>query len=485
MTTRDQDVDHIAFLIDNPPQHLPGDHFLAWASGSSLFSNRLRLPLIMSGTIHQLSRVQRSSRRLTADHRMHQSGGGQLLLKSASAPVVRRCGSMVGQTTCRIHLKAFLQRITLNDMNHSSLKVSIIVTCLAVAACSQPPDRINPVGRSFAPFVDDERESWDGKEKRPLATTIWYPAVAGARESEWRIGVFRAGWTAPEADIVDRPQQLPLVILSHGTGAAAAQLSWLAEYLASNGYLVAAVNHHGNTAAEEEYSPQGFVLWWERARDISVVIDKLLADSRFAHRIDASRIGVAGFSLGGYTAVTTAGALTDRNQWRLFCSDNPADPGCSLPPESPFSRADFERLAEENDRTKASIERSHESYRDERVRSVYAIAPVLVPALDRQSLGEIEIPVRIVVGDRDDQAVPAVNARPLAVALPVAELQVLPRVAHYTFLATCSFKGRRLVGQLCEDPHGTDRHEVHQKVGADALAFFNRTLSKMGSADKS
>ncbi len=346
-----------------------------------------------------------------------------------------------------------------------------------MAACSQPPDRANPVGRSFAFFADDERLAWVGTENRPLQTTIWYPAVAGISESEWRIGVFQAGWTARDADIVDSPEQLPLVVLSHGTGGAAAQLSWLAEHLASNGYLVAAVNHHGNTAAEEAYLPQGFMLWWERARDVSIVIDKLLADSQFGHRIDVSRIGIAGFSLGGYTVLSTAGARVDRTQWQRYCGDYPDDPICRLPPESPFSMADLEQLIEEDGSIKAAIEHSHESYRDERIRGAYAISPVLGPALNVQSLGDISIPVRIVVGDKDDQALPEVNAIPIREAIPDAELLILPGVAHYTFLATCSLKGRVFVRQLCEDPPGIDRHEIHNKVGADALAFFNQTFN--------
>jgi hypothetical protein len=39
-------------------------------------------------------------------------------------------------------------------------------------------------------------------------------------------------------------RNFPLVMLSHGTGGGAATLAWLAETLASNGYIVVAVNHH-------------------------------------------------------------------------------------------------------------------------------------------------------------------------------------------------------------------------------------------------
>jgi predicted dienelactone hydrolase len=41
-------------------------------------------------------------------------------------------------------------------------------------------------------------------------------------------------------------------------------MMWLGYYLASRGYIVAAVNHHGNTAAEKERAAQGFLLYWER-----------------------------------------------------------------------------------------------------------------------------------------------------------------------------------------------------------------------------
>ncbi len=352
----------------------------------------------------------------------------------------------------------------------------LVTTFLGLFACAHPPERANPVGRSFAVYEDSTRRSWIETGNRPLATTIWYPTVQGSRETEWRIGVFRAGWTAQGAPIAATPTKLPLIILSHGTGGAAAQLSWLAETLASNGYIVAAVNHHGNTAFEETYLPQGFMLWWERAQDISVVIDKLLADPRFGPRIDVSGIGAAGFSLGGYTVLAMAGARLDKNQLKQYCTDKPNDPSCKLPPEAPFSMSNVQRLSEQDEGVKSSLSRAEKSYRDTRVRAVYAIAPVLGPALNKQSLADIAIPVRIVVGTMDDQAPPKTNAEPIASFVPRAELQLLPDAIHYTFLACCSIKGQLFVRPLCSDPARTDRENVHKRVSADALDYFNRTL---------
>jgi pimeloyl-ACP methyl ester carboxylesterase len=104
------------------------------------------------------------------------------------------------------------------------------------------------------------------------------------------------------------------------------------------------------------------------------------------------------------------------------------------------------------------------------------MAPVLGPALEPQSLADISIPVRIVVGGADDQALPDVTARPVAERVPGAELEILPDVGHYTFLARCTLRGRLFVRHLCADS-GPSRETIHPRVAADAFSFFESTLS--------
>ena len=356
-------------------------------------------------------------------------------------------------------------------------KIILIAVFLSVSSCAEPPERKHPVGREFRPFIDDQRTSWVGEGGRPLSTTIWYPASAGSIEEEWNVGVFQAGRNALNADIASTSSTFPLIILSHGTGGAALQLSWLAETLAANGFLVMAVNHHGNTAAEDVYLPQGFMLWWERAEDISSSLDQLLSDPKFGSRIDSSRIGAAGFSLGGYTVLSVAGAITDLAQRNKFCDDRPDNPICILPPEAGFSQAELNSLIENDPKVERSMNRSNKSYRDERVSAVYSIAPVHGPAFTRDSLAKISIPVHIIVGSKDKQAIAEFNAELIASSIPGSELELLPDVAHYTFLASCSFKGKIFVSELCSDPKGIEREDVHHAVGANVLDFFTNTLS--------
>lgn len=364
------------------------------------------------------------------------------------------------------------------------LVILLIVAIVGLPACAGAPDRERPVGRVGLALTDSQRPSWTGQGNRPLATTVWYPAAEGAEEVEWKVGIFRAGWTAPDAEIADEPGPFPLVVMSHGTGGGSAQLSWLAEALASSGYVIAAVNHHGNTAAEAQYLPQGFALWWERARDVSAVIDALLADPRFGPRIDSRRIGVAGFSLGGYTALAVSGARTDRAAWSRYCEENEEAPSCALPPEAPFTMADVEALVADDPDVRVSLREAGRSFRDDRIGAAYAMAPVLGPALTRESLADVSIPVRIVVGEADDQAMPAVTARPVSSKIPDAELVVLPQAGHYVFLAECGIRGRLLVRTLCADVSGVDRGEVHDRVSADAVAFFDRELGRGPSGSR-
>jgi predicted dienelactone hydrolase len=324
-------------------------------------------------------------------------------------------------------------------------------------------------------YADSTRTDWDGRGLRPLETTVWYPAASGSREAEWTAGAFHFGRGAPGAAFADAARR-PLVVLSHGTAGSAAQLSWLAEALAAAGFVVAAVDHHGNTATEERYRPHGFVLPWERARDLSVVIDRLFADPVVRPHIDETRVGAAGFSLGGYTVLALAGAHLTFADWQRRCAAQPDGPGCTLPPEAPFTRADLDSLARADAPFRAGVTRGEQPTRDARIRAVYAMAPALVPALDTASLRAIAVPVRVVLGGADTQVLPGPTAAMLARFVPSAAVEQLPGIAHYAFLAPCTWRGRVFVRALCSEG-GTARVTLHHRISADAVRFFRGWLA--------
>jgi predicted dienelactone hydrolase len=159
-----------------------------------------------------------------------------------------------------------------------------------------------PVGFRQGRFDDDSRPNWDGSGPRPLNWAAWYPAADGAVEqplqaSDGTAAWFTCGSAAPGAPI-GASQRYPVVLLSHGTGGAAFQLEWLARELARHGFIAVGIDHHGNSSAEP-YRAEGFLAWWERARDLSLLLDRLAAEGCFAGRVDLDRVHVAGYSLGG------------------------------------------------------------------------------------------------------------------------------------------------------------------------------------------
>lgn len=336
------------------------------------------------------------------------------------------------------------------------------------------------VGGAFRKFTPNEPYNWRGAKTHALLVTVWYPAVPSAVEKPIEIpglsALFVIGSAAQDATLASAPGKFPMIVLSHGTGGSALQMAWLGTALAAKGYIAVAVNHPGNNATEA-YTAQGFSNWWERARDLSVVIDSMLADPTFGARIDANRIGAAGFSLGGYTMIEIAGGITNPQALVDFCNSPRADLGCKSPPEFPTLVEDFKKLSATDAEFQAALRHAGDSYRDARVRAVFAIAPALGPSFSAASLAKIDIPVDIVAGHADANAPIASNAKYFAANITGAKLTIFPgNVAHYVFLDSCTEAGRKTLPNICIDGEGVDRDAIHAKTVALAVEFFNATL---------
>ena len=331
------------------------------------------------------------------------------------------------------------------------------------------------VGRFHRQYVDENRTDWAGTAQRPLAVTVWYPAADGSQPKPWSVGVFQFGTSALDAPLSDGGNW-PLIVLSHGTGGSAAQLSWLAEHLVQAGFVVAGISHHGNTAAEDKQWPQGFVLPGERARDLGAVIDKVLAEPQLAGRIDAGRIGAAGFSIGGYSVLAAAGAWQTLDERLQRCDAQPDNPICQLPPEAGFSREEAAAMMHTEPTFQAGLARDAQPFHEPRIRAVYSIAPAFVSLMTPENLAGLAVPVRFVLAGQDTQIQPAETDAVIRAALPQATVQLLNDAGHYTFLARCTTRGRLVLAMLCKDPGRRDRGAVHAQVAGDAVAFFREHL---------
>jgi predicted dienelactone hydrolase len=354
------------------------------------------------------------------------------------------------------------------------------VALVAMSAEKRPPVQTEPrVGMVTREFTPKQARNWRGAARKTLHCVIWYPAIDTAIETKQLLGppdapLFEAGSATPHAPFAPALGKWPLVLLSHGTGGSAMQMAWLGTALARAGFIVVAVDHPGNNSATDApLTPEGMALWWERATDLSNVLDGMLADQEFGPKIDSRLIAAAGFSLGGYTVLELAGARTDISAFFDLCRKNEDNAVCHVPEMRGMGGID-EVLQKVRKSSGESLARSGESFADSRVRAVFAIAPALGFTQTPESLHSIRIPVEIVVG-ADDRTAPAEdNAGYVRANIRGARETVLPHVTHNTFLDTCTAQGVAQLPQYCAD--SAQRDAVHAQVAGMAVGFFYRAL---------
>ena len=120
-----------------------------------------------------------------------------------------------------------------------------------------------------------------------------------------------------DAEIAFDGEKLPLVMLSHGRGSTGLSYAWFAQTLAAHGYIVAAPYHWRANSYNSTVAYLANKLW-QRPVDVSLDIDFLLSDPAWSKYIDPGRIGVAGHSQGGFTALWLGGAEVNRDKYLAF-----------------------------------------------------------------------------------------------------------------------------------------------------------------------
>jgi predicted dienelactone hydrolase len=355
----------------------------------------------------------------------------------------------------------------------------LLLVCLIGAGV--PAWAVEPptVGFERREFFDEARSNWQNTGHRPVSTVIWYPASAGAPltvpqvgDPSWRPYFVQTEF-AVEAPLSTQAPRYPLVLLSHGSTSVNLSLAWLGTYLAQHGYIAAAVNHHGNTGAEGQLLSQGFMAQWERAADLSALLDCMLADPKFGAHIDPKRVFAAGHSAGGATVIMLAGGQFSGDEMGKFCNSPAADAGCGSRVTIDKAIAELAELRKHDPAVQASIARAARSYRDERVRAVVAMAPAVGPGFTEATLRAVKTPVFVVTAKVDAVTPPDTNSLRFARFIPDARLLTVPGNAnHMTFGSECTDAGRRALA-TCRDGEGLDRAQVHELIAERVLKFFS------------
>ncbi|MDP1700372.1 MAG: hypothetical protein Q8L53_05330 [Aestuariivirga sp.] len=283
------------------------------------------------------------------------------------------------------------------------------------------------------------------------------------------------GRVAENSALNSLQNQWPVVLLSHGTGGTAQGLCWLGTRLAAKGFISIGVSHHGNTAAEP-YLPEGFLCWWERARDLTIILDLLATRGPFADRLDLDRVVAAGFSLGSYAVLQLAGAVSSRNLLDEWLATMGAHVGG--PREFPDLATHIPELRVKSTQYRQSLERNSDSYLDPRIKAIVALAPAPpVRSFKPESVAKIAVPTTLIAGQNDVEAPHEQCALWLKENNPSFQVELLGReVGHYVFLPEATKAGKAWEPNICRDPDGVDRAAIHASVAAITETRFRGAL---------
>jgi predicted dienelactone hydrolase len=291
----------------------------------------------------------------------------------------------------------------------------------------------------------------------PLEAGIWYPSDAPA--SPRPLGLF-AQTVAAGAPVTGRG--LPLVVMSHGTGGTFEGHYDTALALAEAGFVVASVTHAGDNYRDQS----AFSRVENRPRHMKALIDYMLASWPRHDALDPARIGMFGFSAGGFTALVAIGGVPDMTRVASFCAAHPDDWACNRarelrngPPAPPAPPSAF--------------------VHDPRITAAIVAAPAIGYVFTPEGLSGVKIPIQLWRGDRDEILTNPYHAQNVHDALPIKpEYRVVPNAGHFAFLAPCNAALQSIAPDICRDPVGFDRAAFHREFNAAVVAFFKAKLPR-------
>jgi predicted dienelactone hydrolase len=284
-----------------------------------------------------------------------------------------------------------------------------------------------------------------------LSGAIWYPCAG--EPTNVPLGDLAVGVDYGLTGVKDCPisgAKLPLVIFSHGHTAWFGAHHDTAEALADAGFVVAAINHPGDNGKDSSRSDD-LSVFLSRPADMVRLLDFVLNDWKDKAIVDPARIGLFGFSKGGYTGLVAIGVAPDFARVARGCTD--ATKFC-------------EQLRSGETRSPPT---------DARVRAA-VIADPPSGFFTKDNLAAIRIPLQFWRSELGGGVDPAGTAR-VARSLPgKPDVHIVP-AGHFAFLAPCSPELAAAIPRICTDvPTGFDRAAFHRDFNASVARFFREHL---------
>jgi len=309
-------------------------------------------------------------------------------------------------------------------------------------------------GRSVGFMADVLTYVPDGQSaERTLPVALWYPS----NDTDGVPAFYKLYPSARALDgaIPSLSGPAPVLLFSHGRSGFAEYSSFLCEHFASQGWLVAGIDHVGDRFSDVETPRDIYSL---RPQDVTALLDFLqaLPDTHPLHGRASSKVALAGHSFGGYTTFAAVGAHFDVDTLRGDC-----DGGW----ESDFC---------DNVRAQEALFRV--GFLDDRILAALPIAPGNVRLFaDGEGLAELGIPVMFITGAQDRNAPDDTQGIPVWTHLSGPEHRWVKFMTggHFTFTNICPFIGPLGENNGCDDGF-IDLDIAHDLTNRYALAFARR-----------
>jgi predicted dienelactone hydrolase len=293
---------------------------------------------------------------------------------------------------------------------------------------------------------------------RDIDMAIFYPSEGGVSRPFGENAVFYGVPVHDYAKLV--PGKYPVILLSHGWGGNFMRMGWLSAGLVAKRAIVVAVNHPNSTTGDT--NNKDALNHWTRAQDLSAALDTVLKDPQFSASIDMSRIYAAGFSYGGWTALSLGGLTGERDGLDRFCHDGTQiSSHCTDILKAGIAISELDGV------------KWHASYKDPRIAAVAAIDPALTMGLTKADVTKLDVPVLLIGLGEGKSRLPATDTSATGSnfesLFPAAKVEHIVPATHFTALGLCKPEGAAILAEekddpVCTDPVGTDRRVVMKRV---------------------
>jgi len=307
----------------------------------------------------------------------------------------------------------------------------------------------------------------DSLRNRPLKTEIWYPTKDTTKVNSVTEYPFKLPPTSKDADFISGKHSL--ILLSHGTGGNRISQMWLACELASNGFIVLSVDHYGNTL--DNKIPENFVKVWDRPLDISFMLNNILNNSKYNSIIDSTKIGMVGFSLGGYTTIALAGGILDYNLLKEFSNTKEGKSEFNLPEMGDVSKFIKPEIIKRGNN-------NFKNLKDDRITSFIALAPAIGQGFQqKEQFKNINNPILIIGAEKDKRTPNETNAKHYHKLIKSSKyIELKGKIGHYIFMNEAKNGLKRVAPLIFKDDKTVNRNKIHKKISKIVIDYLDKEL---------